>query len=132
VAEPELSDALRRRWRVICIAAAKQSGGEFLPEIAPPAPLAEFLAVQKADIRMVGAPAAERNIPSLLQQWTPGKSIAILIGPEGGLAENEAAQVQQGGFVPVRLGEFVLRVETAAVAILAATRMYCQLFQPAR
>jgi 16S rRNA (uracil1498-N3)-methyltransferase len=43
-----------------------------------------------------------------------------LIGPEGGLAEQEIAQVEQAGFVSVRLGPRVLRTETAALAFISA------------
>ena len=43
-----------------------------------------------------------------------------LVGPEGGLNDEERSEVAGAGFRPVRLGATTLRVETAAVALLAA------------
>ena len=48
----------------------------------------------------------------------------MLIGPEGGLTEAETAEAVDAGFVPVRLGDLTLRVETAAAAMLAAVRAF--------
>jgi 16S rRNA (uracil1498-N3)-methyltransferase len=41
------------------------------------------------------------------------------VGPEGGLSEREAESAKAAGFQPLRLGEHVLRFETAAVAAAA-------------
>jgi 16S rRNA (uracil1498-N3)-methyltransferase len=46
--------------------------------------------------------------------------VALLIGPEGGLAEAEQDAAVQAGFIPVQLGPRILRTETAAIAALAA------------
>jgi 16S rRNA (uracil1498-N3)-methyltransferase len=46
--------------------------------------------------------------------------IAMLIGPEGGLSENEQEAAVAAGFQQVRMGPRVLRTETAAIAALAA------------
>lgn len=50
---------------------------------------------------------------------SPAK-VALLIGPEGGLAEHEQQSAIRAGFEPVRLGPRILRTETAAIAALAA------------
>jgi 16S rRNA (uracil1498-N3)-methyltransferase len=42
----------------------------------------------------------------------------LLIGPEGGLDDDELHAAQKAGFMPVRLGPRVLRTETAAVVAL--------------
>jgi hypothetical protein len=46
--------------------------------------------------------------------------IILLIGPEGGLADNEEEAAIKAGFNPVQLGPRILRTETAALAALAA------------
>jgi 16S rRNA (uracil1498-N3)-methyltransferase len=46
--------------------------------------------------------------------------VTLLVGPEGGWDEAEAAAARHAGFVPLSLGPRVLRTETAAVAALAA------------
>ncbi|RYG74738.1 16S rRNA (uracil(1498)-N(3))-methyltransferase [Lentibacillus lipolyticus] len=50
----------------------------------------------------------------------PGDSVLIVIGPEGGFSESEAALMKQEGFEPVRLGPRILRTETAAMYALAS------------
>jgi 16S rRNA (uracil1498-N3)-methyltransferase len=49
-------------------------------------------------------------------------SLALLVGPEGGLGTDELSLLQQNGFVACRLGPRVLRAETAPVAALAAVQ----------
>jgi 16S rRNA (uracil1498-N3)-methyltransferase len=46
-------------------------------------------------------------------------NVALLIGPEGGLSDDEIGLAQQAGFQPVRFGPRVLRTETASAAALA-------------
>ena len=46
-------------------------------------------------------------------------SYFIIVGPEGGLTRDEVARAGQAGFVSVTLGKHILKVETAAMAILA-------------
>jgi len=114
------------RWRSACIAATKQCGADFLPKIAEARKLTDFLADVEADIRILGDAGGEMNIPAAIKEWSPGKRIVILIGPEGGLTDDETAAAVRAGFSPVRLGNLVLRVETAAVALLAAVNACCQ------
>lgn len=51
------------------------------------------------------------------------KSVSLLIGPEGGLSENEIATLEKQGFKRVSLGKRILRTETAAVVGLAMINM---------
>ncbi len=126
VARPEESEHARQRWRSICIAALKQSQGDFLPELAAPAGLSEYLNSCRSAVKLIGAPAAARSVPAALADWAPGQAVSLLIGPEGGLTEPELSQAQSAGFAAVRLGRQILRVETAALALLAAATMLCQ------
>ena len=43
----------------------------------------------------------------------------IIVGPEGGLSRDEVAQARESGFISVSLGKQILKVETAAAAILS-------------
>lgn len=58
----------------------------------------------------------EKVTLELSKACTPGKSTWVLIGPEGGFHPEEAAAALAAGFVPVKLGPFRLRTETAAIA----------------
>lgn len=104
-------------WRGIAVAACEQSGRTRLPDIAPPHPLRDFLRNdgQTAEVRVLLSPSGILGIGDLSP---PTAGIRVLIGPEGGLAEDEQRAALGAGFVAVRLGPRVLRTETAAIAAL--------------
>jgi 16S rRNA (uracil1498-N3)-methyltransferase len=58
--------------------------------------------------------------PARGQGATQPTEVIVLSGPEGGLSPAEEAQAIAAGFVPVSLGNRVLRAETAPVAVLSA------------
>ncbi|MBP7746355.1 MAG: 16S rRNA (uracil(1498)-N(3))-methyltransferase [Phycisphaerae bacterium] len=102
------------------LAACKQCRRAWLPEITAGVTLADVLAAQR------GALVAAHLDGSALTfvQWlvTRGRAaadLAVVIGPEGGLAAVEVAAVRAAGGEIVRLTEHVLRVETAALAAAA-------------
>ncbi len=108
-------------WLGIAISAAEQCGRADLPELLAPRKLADHLgAARGADpglLRLVLAPHASisaRELPG-----TPA-AIEILIGPEGGLADDELALATLAGYTRLRLGPRILRTETAAAAAIAA------------
>ena len=78
---------------------------------------------QPADLRMqlsvpaAGQPAMPVSLPAVLKQASP--YIELLIGPEGGLSDNEYTQAANIGFEPWQIGTRVLRTETAPVVALA-------------
>lgn len=107
----------REHWRGIVISACEQSGRARIPSIAVPMTLREYLAtVRKDGLRLVLSPSAPASLVGLASM--PSK-VELLIGPEGGLDDDELHAAQQAGFMPVRLGPRVLRTETAAVAALS-------------
>jgi 16S rRNA (uracil1498-N3)-methyltransferase len=69
-----------------------------------------------ADTRLLLSPSAALRARDLQR---PSR-ITLLIGPEGGLADNEQEAAIKAGFQPVQLGPRILRTETAAIAALAA------------
>ncbi|MFP4355501.1 MAG: RsmE family RNA methyltransferase [Phycisphaerae bacterium] len=113
------------RWMGHCIAAAKQSGLNHLPRIEPGINLDGFLAsAESFDLSLLGdASAPPGSLPAQLQTAQPA-CLAVLVGPEGGLAEQEQEAAKLAGFRPVCIGRTILRVETAAVALLAAVRAW--------
>ncbi len=105
-------------WNGVAIAAAEQCGRAELPLILAPRRLAEHLAAARAEtgLRLVLAPHASTS----LRELRPGATVEILIGPEGGLADEELSLAAFAGYEGVRLGPRVLRTETAAAAAIAA------------
>jgi len=117
----EASEGKRDRWLGHVVSAAKQADLAHLPRLAPPASLAAFLEAHRADLGLYGEPSAEAaTVPAALAGRRPGQAVALLVGPEGGLTEDERSAARAGGMAGVRLGRTTLRVETAAVALVAA------------
>ncbi len=122
-----LTEAKRRRWLAHCIAAAKQSGQDFLPELRSPVPLTGVLSSSQGVLALVGDPAGDAClVPEALAGRKDAQDVLLLVGPEGGLTLQERTAVLAAGVRPVRLGPTVLRIETAAVALLAVTAALCQ------
>ncbi len=104
------------RLRAIAIEAAEQSGRTRIPRLA----LAALAALTPQDLGIFLHPQAEHSWPSLQPRLASATSVVLVVGPEGGLCEEECAQLRAQGFVGVRMGARVLRTETAGLAALAA------------
>lgn len=114
-------DAARARkrhehWLGVVVAACEQSGRTRVPTVAPIADLGDALAALTVPV-LVLDPAATRGLREAAAGLT---SLALVVGPEGGLADDEIAQVTAVGGTAVKLGPRVLRTETAGVAATAA------------
>jgi 16S rRNA (uracil1498-N3)-methyltransferase len=110
------SERKRAHWQSIAVAACEQSGRNRIPEIAVPLRLADFLREAAPRVtRVLLSPAGSLRISDLKRSEA---GVAVLIGPEGGLAESEQQTAVKVGFIAVRLGPRVLRTETAAVSAL--------------
>jgi len=110
-----------QRMRANTIEAAEQCGILSLPAIAPPVALARLLAERDAGRWLVFCDEdAEVANPVAALRAVPPSPVAVLIGPEGGFAEDErAALLRQPNVVRLSLGPRILRADTAAVAALA-------------
>lgn len=114
----ERAEKRREHWQNVVISACEQSGRAVLPTVAAPLSLAEWLArPSSADLRITLSPTAEHCLHELPP---PQGEICLLIGAEGGLTEHEIALAASQGFVPVRLGNRILRTETAPIAAISA------------
>lgn len=109
-------------WCSIIISACEQSGRNHVPEIQLPQSLEKFLEEVTADWKFVLAPQAEKKLTYFPIQ--KNSSVVLLIGPEGGLSDNEITLAVQHGFLPLNLGPRILRTETAAVVALSALQCY--------
>ncbi|WP_417581263.1 16S rRNA (uracil(1498)-N(3))-methyltransferase [Nitrincola sp.] len=111
----ERQDKRQRHWQQIAISACEQSLRNRLPEIATPQPLQTWLETCQAEVKLV----LHHHSATALTNMPPPTSVALLIGPEGGLTETEVAQAIAQGFQPLALGPRVMRTETAPVAACA-------------
>jgi len=108
----------RRHWQQVAISAAEQSGRCRVPGIAPVTPLRDWLGQQAGvadSLRLVLHHHSEQP----LAERTPPARVTLLVGPEGGLTEDEVEAARASGFIPLALGPRVMRTETAPVAALA-------------
>lgn len=107
------------RWRQILREAAEQSGRGRIPELHPPLRWAEAVrqaAASQARSFLFWEGGEVTPLKSALGDVQPGSSLAAIIGPEGGISPEEAAEAVQAGCYPVGLGKRILRMETAALA----------------
>jgi 16S rRNA (uracil1498-N3)-methyltransferase len=109
------------RWRSTAREAGKQSRRAWLPEVTEPATTAQVVQ------RMGGAHALvlhEAASEPLASTALPGDGeVLLVVGPEGGVTDEELAAFRDAGAAVVRLGSSVLRTSTAgavAVAVVSA------------
>lgn len=103
-------------WQKIAINASEQSGRVCPPTIAPPLQLTDWIKHQDAELKLV---LHHQGQPPLQHTAKIPSSVALLIGPEGGLSKHEVEQAISCGFQPLTLGNRIMRTETAPVAILS-------------
>lgn len=108
----------RERWQRIVREASRQCRRDRLPQIDEPVPLAGALAACDAELRIFPWERATRPLQEVFQ-LPSATSLAMLIGPEGGISAEEADQAVAAGFIPVSLGPRILRSETAGIAVAA-------------
>jgi 16S rRNA (uracil1498-N3)-methyltransferase len=105
----------QEHWQRIAISACEQSGRNVLPEIAAAQSLADWTDNCTSDIRLTLDPRAAQP---LQRQYSP-ETVALLVGPEGGLTDDELDFAGTRGFRPVALGPRIMRTETAPTACIA-------------
>lgn len=118
----ERSERRRSRWAAIAAQSSRQAGRGDVPAVQGPLPFDAALdAVASTRSRKLClASAAERSLDAALAGWTADEPVVVLVGPEGGLSEAELERASGAGYLGVSLGPFVLRTETAVVAVLGA------------
>ena len=115
----ERADKSLAKWRSSAREAAKQARRSWFPEVDPLASTADVVAlVAAASLAVVlheeaTVPLASLDVPAT-------GPVLVVVGPEGGLSEEEVAAFVAAGAVSVRLGAEVLRTSTAGVAAVAA------------
>lgn len=110
------------RWRSTAVAAAKQSRRAWLPEVGEPigtARLTERCAgLSGGGLALVLHEAASEGLAAMVSPEVT--EVLLVVGPEGGVTDEELAELTAAGARPVRLGPEVLRASTAAAVALGA------------
>lgn len=116
-ADPERIAKKVAQWRKIAQSACEQCGRNIIPEISEVMSLDDWCEQVVAEFKMTLHPRASMKLSQI--QFEQKKSVALLIGPEGGLTDEEIDMTNQHQFEEVQLGQRILRTETAALTVLA-------------
>ncbi|HQX64341.1 MAG TPA: 16S rRNA (uracil(1498)-N(3))-methyltransferase, partial [Dokdonella sp.] len=105
-------------WQAVIAAACEQSGRVRLPTLAAPQRLATWASAlgEESGLRLALDPAGEVS-PRALPAFA---SAVLVVGPEGGLSDQDLNILDQADFRGLRLGPRILRTETAGLAAITA------------
>lgn len=115
-----------QRWEKISLSALKQSQRSKFVNIHPVVEFKDLVSAAKGfDLKLIPTLEGERKTLRGLFNCPSGKvgNVLILIGPEGDFTPQEVASAKGAGFIPVNLGKGVLRVDTAAIAVVSFIKL---------
>jgi len=119
LAERDAKQKKSHRWQEIALKAVQQSRRAKVPKVEPYRSFQEALEECGGEGLKIllwekkGAP-----LKKILSQHST-KKIFAMVGPEGGFAEEEVELAKKKGFIPIKLGQRILRTETAAITLVA-------------
>ena len=110
----------QERWQRIAMESCKQCSRATPPQIHPIASFTECIkAASNSDLKIIfweeNADLDLKEIAGMIHKKQPA-SVFYIIGPEGGLTDEEVALAKRQGFLSVTLGKQILRAETATIA----------------
>ena len=119
-----------KRWQAIAIEASKQCGRIKLPEIEP---ISEFSKVvfQVKNYKLAVIPHLgldNKPLKEIFHDFRPA-SVIIFIGPEGDFSGREIKLAKENGCIGVSLGDLVLKVDTAAISVVAFSRLFTSYYE---
>ena len=116
VSEGEPND----RWQLHLVEGCKQSGNPFLPKLHAPEPLLPALrGAAGQGMRLYYGSVDEAPEPEFAGDST---DVGWVVGPEGGFTADEESAMRELGVKPLHLGDWVMRLETAALCGVAVLR----------
>lgn len=114
------------RLQKVAKEAAQQSQRNHIPKVCVPGSMQQLLDLSREfDVKMIAYEEEAKTgknsrLATVLQRMKASDSVLLVIGPEGGLAEQEVKVFENDGFIVCGLGPRILRTETAGLYVLAA------------
>jgi 16S rRNA (uracil1498-N3)-methyltransferase len=105
-------------WEGVVVAASEQCGRNRLAQVAQVADFGRWVAQPGESRRILLSPRATESLAGWVGA-TPAHAVTLLVGPEGGLSEQEEDAARAQGALALSMGPRVLRTETAGLAALA-------------
>ncbi len=106
------------------IAACKQCGRSRFLRLSPLTAMVNVLKSSVCDLTLIAHPNAPLSVSQAFSRTIErARATLILIGPEGGFTDDEFSSAVASGATPVSLGPFLLRIETAAIAVATGWRL---------
>jgi 16S rRNA (uracil1498-N3)-methyltransferase len=115
----------KSRWEAICKEASEQSHRNIIPEITDIMTLKDLVKLDVDKKFVCSVKEKENKVGNYLQNKTKCATMLFVIGPEGGITDNEEQFLNEFGYTSISLGPRVMRVETAAIYIASIANFYC-------
>lgn len=117
-------DEKAEKWRRTALEACKQCAQFTIPVIAEPISFDTWIkSPDPSELKIIASLADNpKNFRETLAAYPEIESVTILIGPEGDFTQQETEAALAANFIPVTLGDLVLRVETATLFCLSTIR----------
>ncbi len=107
-----------QHWQAICVSACEQSERNQLPKLNTLTKFDDFIDKENSGLCLVLHHRSEKRV----SDFERPKSVVLLVGPEGGLSDDEIQRASAKRFSPLTLGPRVLRTETAPIVALSAAQ----------
>ena len=104
-------------WKQVIISACEQSGRATVPQLCDIQDFSLAVKSRNDGHKILLSPDANRSIKDSI---SPGNDISVLIGPEGGLTQQEITLATEHGYEGIKFGPRILRTETAGPAVISA------------
>lgn len=116
--EREAKQKKSHRWQEIANKAVQQSRRAKIPQVEPYRSFSEVLGVcEDKGLKILLYEKEGVILKNILKRHFPQR-IYAMVGSEGGFTENEVALAKDKGFIPIKLGQRILRTETAAITLV--------------
>ncbi len=102
-------------WEKVIIGACEQCQRNVIPALNDLQTIQSYVEQNQSNVKLV----LHHRSKEALHNLKPEQSATLLIGPEGGLSDAEIQAAETQGFMPLKLGNRVLRTETAPIAALS-------------